>query len=178
MFGYSRTKYKVFHFPKNLSQKVESRIEVDTKFLHLEEVTVRDWRQLRKLQGRLAVSYLKWRYGSHDTRILLAYVKGELAHVEWIVPAKKIRRRYHFITKNSYLIISCLTSSNFRGQRIYPAQLQYVLRSDIPTEVYWGLAAHDNIPSLKGIERAGGINAGEFVQRRWFWGLITKGYSK
>lgn len=178
MLGCSRTKYKVFRFSKNLTQKVESRIEVDTKLLHLEEVTAQHRRQLKKLQGQFAVSYLKWRYDSPDTRILFAYVKGELAHVEWVVPARKIRHRYHFVTENSYLIISCLTSPNFRGQRIYPAQLQYVLQSDIPTEIYWGLAAHDNIPSLKGIEKAGGITAGEFVQRKWFWGLIAKGYSK
>jgi hypothetical protein len=174
MLGYSKRKHKVIRFPKNPAQKVESRIEVDTKLLYLKELDDQDWRQLKKLQGQLDVFYLKRRYGSSDTRILLAYVEGELAHVDWVVPARKIMHRYHFVTNNSYFIIASLTSRSFRGQRIYPSQLQYILRSDILTDVYWGLVEDENIASLKGVERSGGIYAGDFIQKRWFWGVVSR----
>jgi len=174
MFGYSRIKYEVFAFSKKTPQKIEPKIEVDTKLLRLSEVTAQQWQQLQELQGRFAVLYLKWRYGSSDTHILLTFAKEKLVYVEWVVPAKKIRARYPFVTEKSYLIISCLTSPDFRGRGIYPAQLQNVVQSDIQTQIYWGLAARDNIPSLKGIQRAGGMKMGVFIQRKWLWGCISR----
>lgn len=172
MVGYSRIKGEVFKFQKNY-EEIAPKVNIETKILRLNEVTRQQWKQLKQLQGKFAVTYLKLRYGSPDTRILLAFCKEKLIYVEWVVPAKKIQHRYHFVTKNSYLIISCLTSPDFRGKGIYPSQLRRVIESSIPTDTYWGLAASTNIPSLKGIHKAGGVKVGEYIQKKWFWGCIS-----
>jgi hypothetical protein len=173
MVGYSRMEGEVFKFRKDY-EDVAPKVSIETKILRPNEVTIRQWKQLKQLQGKFAVTYLKLRYNSPDTRILLAFCEGKLIHVEWVVPAKKIQRRYHFVTENSYLIISCLTSPDFRGKGVYPSQLRRVVESSIPTDTYWGLAESKNIPSLKGIHKAGGVKVGEFIQKRWFWGCFSR----
>jgi len=172
MIGYSRIEGEVFKFQKDYAG-VAPKVSVETKILWLNEVTNQQWKQLKQLQGKFAVTYLRFRYNSPDTRILLAFCKRKLIHVEWIVPAKKIRRRYHFVTEHSYLIISCLTSPDFRGKRVYPSQLRRAVESSIPTDTYWGLAEYRNIPSLKGISKAGGVKVGEFIQKKWLWGCVS-----
>jgi hypothetical protein len=173
MFGYSQKRHEVFTFPENLPQKVDSKIQIETKLLRLGEATTQQWMDLRKLLGRFAVLYLKWRYGSPETYILLAYVDKTLVHIEWIVPANKIRGRYPFVTKDSYSIISCLTSQSFRGLGIYPSQIQEVVKSNIPAKLFWIWATYSNVPSLRGIGKAGGVKIGEFIQEKWFWGCIS-----
>lgn len=173
MFGYSSIKHEVFTLPKNLSDKVTAKVELNTKLLHLNELTPKHWRQLKELQGRFAALYLRWRYGSPDTYILFAYVEETLAHIEWIVPSGKIRGRYPFVTEDSYAIISCLTLPRFRGLGIYSSQVQKVVESDIPARMFWIWTASTNMPSLKGIRKAGGVKVGEFVQKRWFWGCMS-----
>lgn len=177
MFGYSEARSEVFTFSK-LSQEVNPRIKLETKLLRLSEVTAQQWRQLKQLQGKRSVLYLRLRYGSPDTYILLAFAKGKPVYVQWIVPSKKIRSRYSFVKKNSYFIIACLTAPDFRGLGIYPSQIQKVVQSDIQSETYWGKTSRDNIPSLKGIYKAGGVKVGEFVEKKWFWGCFrsTKYY--
>ncbi|MHC4255129.1 MAG: hypothetical protein ACYSUL_05845 [Planctomycetota bacterium] len=174
MLGYSKIRSDIFTFSETIPQKVEARTRIDSKLLKLGDMTSTQWRQLKKVQGTFSVTYLKYRYGSPSTYLLLAYVGNKLAHVEWIVPAKRIKGRYPFLTDNTYFIISCLTSPDFRGLRIYPSQLRHVVESEIQTNLYWGMAACDNVPSIKGIYRAGGIKVGESVQTRWFWGLFSR----
>ena len=174
MFGASQTRNEVFVLKKDkTSDIVTDRVKVTTKILPLRALKHSQLRELSELQGKAAVSYLKFRYGSLNTYILLAYVGKTLAHVEWIVPASKIRFRYNFVTNDSYSIISCLTSQSFRGLGIYPSQIQKVVESDIPARMFWIWTASTNIPSLKGIRKAGGVKVGEFVQKKRFWGCIS-----
>ena len=112
MFGSSRVEYEVFTLPKTLPEILQPKVEIDTQLFPLKALTHRLWNQLIKLQGHRRALYLKWRYGSSDTYILMAFIQQLLAHVEWIVPAKKIRGRYPFVSDNSYSIISCLTYFN------------------------------------------------------------------
>jgi len=174
MFGGSEATNDVFVLKKNgISDIVTSKAEVVTEILRLCALK-RSWlRELKRLQGSTAVSYLKLRYGSGNTYVLLAYVDNTLAHVEWIVPAGKIRGRYPFVTEDSYSIISCLTAPSFRGLGIYPSQIQKVVKSDIPAKIFWIWSESTNIPSLKGICKAGGIKVGELVQKKWFWGCVS-----
>jgi hypothetical protein len=173
MFGYSRTRNEVFTLAKKLPQRADPKIKVDTKLLQLLEVTAEQWRQVKRLQGLFPALYLKWRYGSPDTFILLAFVDQILSYIEWIVPARKIKSRYSFVSEDSYSIISCLTEPRFRRLGIYTSQIQKVVESDIPAKMFWIWTESTNIPSLKGISNAGGIKVGEFVQKKWFWGCIS-----
>jgi len=173
VFGYSQINHEVFIVTKALPANVGAALETNTRICRLNELTPREWAQIRKLQGRRAVLYLRLRYGSADTYILLSYVGEEPAHIEWIVPASKIRGRYPFVTKDSYSIISCLTAHSFRGLGIYPSQIRRVVESDIPARMFWIWTASTNTPSLKGIRKAGGAKVGELVQKKWFWGCIS-----
>lgn len=146
------------------------KVTVDTELLQMNNLTPLQWKELKQLQGRFRVLYLKLRYGSPNTYILLAYVEKVLAHVEWIVPAEKIVRRYNFVTDNSYSIIACLTSGSSRGLGIYPSQIQKVAESDIPAKMFWIWASAANVQSLKGIRKAGGVKVGEFIR-----GKLPKG---
>jgi len=174
MLGYSRVEYEVFTITEKAYKRLNPKVEIETKLLQLREVTSQQWRQLKQLQGQFTVLYLKFRYGAPDAHILLAFAGCELAHVEWIIPAYRLKGRYPFICDNSYSIISCLTTEGFRGLWIYPSQIQKVIESRISAKEFWIWTASTNISSLKGITKAGGIKVGKFIQRKWFWGCISR----
>lgn len=174
MFGVSQTRNDVFVLKKDkTSDIVTDRVKVTTKILPLRALKHSQLRELSELQGKATVCYLKFRYGSPNTYILLAYIGKTLAHVEWIVPACKIKARYPFVTDGSYSVISCLTSMEYRGWGIYPSQIQQVISSEIPSHTYWIWANSNNMGSLRGIRKAGGVKVGEFVQKKRFWGCIS-----
>ena len=170
VLGYSEIKHIVFTLPRDTVTVVSPMVKLDTRILPIKVLTNKDWKQIKELQGRLGTIYLKWKYGSPETYVLLAYVDKALAHIEWIVPANKIRVRYPFVTEGSYSVISCLTLPRFRGLGIYPSQIQKVVESDIPAKMFWIWTPSTNTPSLKGICKAGGIKVAELVQEKWFWG--------
>jgi len=174
VLGYSKKNNVVFILrAKEASDIASPKVKVDTRLLQMDKVTPLQWRELKQLQGQFDVLYLRLRYGSPNTYILLAYVEESLAHVEWIVPASRIKSRYSFVSEGSHTIISCLTASCFRGLGIYPAQLGRVIKSAIPSDKYWIWTTSDNTSSIKGIQKAGGIKVLEFVQEKLFWGCIS-----
>ncbi len=174
MFGYSETRNEVFTLARRQYHKAESKIKIDMKLLQIRALTAWQWGQVKRLQGKFTVAYLRLRYGGPNTYILLAFAESKLVHVEWIVPACRLRRRYSFVSDDSYSIISCLTSRSFRGLGIYPSQLQKVAQSGIPAKMFWIWTASTNTPSLKGIRKAGGVKVAEVVQKKWFWGCFAK----
>lgn len=174
MFGYSETNHVVFVLrAKEKRRPVTPAVEVDTKLLSMRALTRQQWKKVRRLQSPFRVWYLRFRYGSADTYMLLGFVEEKLAHIQWIVPASVIKSRYTFVSENSYSIISCLTSQSFRSLGIYPSQIQKVVESNIPAKTFWIWTASTNTPSLKGIRKAGGVKVAELVQKKWFWGCIS-----
>lgn len=172
---YSTLHCELFVFDKDIETQVASKVHLDTSIKTLDACTSQDWQRIRTLQGGLQVLYLKYRYGSRNTYILCGYADGgDLAHIEWIVPAYKIRHRYPFIEDNCYAVISCLTSSKYRGMNIYPSQLQKVAQSEIPAERYFIWAESDNVASIKGIQKAGARKVADIVQHKYCFGLFSK----
>lgn len=174
MLGYSKVINEVFTLPGEKPLRVHSRIDLESKFLRISELTWKHWRALVKFQGFLTVLYLSLRYGSRDTFVSLAFIGDTLVYVQWLVPTKKIQKRYPFVSKDSYAIISCLTSEEFRGKRIYPSQIQEAVRLDTQSKEFWIWADSENMPSLRGIRKAGGMKVGKIVQKRWLWGIISR----
>lgn len=174
MLGMSQNTFEVYTLPTGISHRIVPQIDLDTKLLRLPEISSLQWKQLEKLQRKSSAWYLKLRYGSPDTYLLLAYSQENLIHTEWIVPAKKMKPRYPFISDNSFSIISCYTSEAFRGMKIYPSQIQKIMEGNIPTNVFWIWAETENIASLNGIRKAGGVKAGNFVQTKRFGGIISQ----
>jgi hypothetical protein len=173
MFGYSKVKNEVFILPKEFCEAVTAKIELNTDILALNKLTAEHWKKLEAFQGRWTVFYLKLRYCSADSRVLLAFAGENLVHIEWIVPSKNMKSRYSFLPEDSYSIISCLTSSKFRGLGIYPSQLRKAAESNLPAKMFYIWAAADNNASLNGILKAGGVKIGELVQKKWLWGCFS-----
>ena len=170
----STRKFNLYTLDRVLSRNHFPEIEIEKKILKLNQVSSLQWKEIGEIQGKLSVLYLKFKYGSSNTSILLGYNKGKLAHIQWIVPNRKLKKRYRFLKDGSFSIISCLTPPEFRGNKIYPSLIQELLVSDMfQTKLFWIWTSLDNLPSIRGIEKAGGELAGAFIQRRFLWGLIS-----
>ena len=174
MLGYSKVKHVLFELSPIIKEEVSSKIKVNSVMLHTYELTREHWLKLKQLQGRWQVLYLKWRYGSPETYIQLTFTEQDLVHVEWVVPASKMSLRFPFVKNDSYSIISCLTSRNYRGLGIYPSQIQHVLKLNKSGESFLIWTSSSNSASVKGIEKAGGTKIAEFVQKKWLFGTFSK----
>ena len=152
---YSKLYCELFVLNKQMDENITSKIDLDTRIKKFDCFSSEDWRRIKNLQGGLAVSYLKYRYGSPETYVLCSYADDELVYIEWVIPARKIRHRYSFIDENCYAVISCLTSSKYRGMNIYPSQLQEVAKSEIPAEKYYIWADKNNLASIIKVRNQG-----------------------
>lgn len=131
-----------------------------SRLVRLHDLKLRDWYRIQAIQGLLSFSYLHIAYAHPRVSLMLIEVDGALASVLWVVPAEAIRRNYPFV-KSGSAIISCVTSSAFRGKGLYPYGIGQIARSEHSGEYYiW--ARTDNAASLRGIVKAGGVLIGEF----------------
>ncbi len=53
------------------------------------------------------------------------------------------------------LIGDCYTNNKYRGKGIYPTVIRRVLKQFIPKNNVYMLVSPENIPSIRGIEKAG-----------------------
>jgi len=171
---YSRRKDVVFCFEQGeCCKSIESKVAVRTEIIPVKKLKGRISKKVNQLQGKWAATYLKLRYGSPETFVLLAWIGDQLVHIEWIVPARVMKSRYPFLPKKSWAIISCFTTPEFRGNHIYPSQLQKVVNSNIKgTFFIW--VSEKNSASIKGIRRAGAKQAGRLLQIKYVIGLFSK----
>ena len=80
-------------------------------------------------------------------------LNGELVHTSYVIPKCY---KFPFMSKWDYEIGPCFTYPKFRGKGIYPQMLKYIC-SSISTEktVFYMIVDETNLPSIKGIEKAG-----------------------
>ena len=132
-----------------------------------------DLTNVRKLQGSFSATYLRLVYRSPHTHVLLIRDGSRVAGILWAVPGRVVRKRYPFVPNNAFAIISCATAVEHRGQGLYPNGIRTLAASGLAAKYF--IWAHDtNLPSLRGIEKAGGSVVGHFIRKRWFRGLIAK----
>jgi len=167
----------VLHREQQLAD-VPPKIEVKTKILPLRSLDKETVGEIIDFQGHLPFMYLRFIFGSAETYLALARVGEQLAHIGWVSPYKKCRRRFPFIPEKGYMIGPCWTAPSFRGNRIYPFVLQQISRSLSGCDEYWILANEKNPASIRGIESAGAKHVGRYVQKKWLWGCLrsTKYY--
>jgi len=175
MFGYTEKENIVFHINReDIKTKLEPQVRIETVIFKVSELSSEQYSRLVQFTGMFHLLYLRLKYGFKETYILIAYADDEIAHVEWIVPTKKISKRYRFVTNNSYAIIGCVTRPEFRGKGVFASQIQRVACSDIQSEKYWIWAGASNLSSLKAIRKAGAVEVGKAVRKKWLFGLISK----
>jgi hypothetical protein len=89
----------------------------------------------------------------------VAYVNNQPAAFGWIAREKaKIGELNHemILPEGNRYLWNFRTLEKFRGFGIYPALLQYIIKSDIErVERFWIIHAPENISSLSGIIKAG-----------------------
>ena len=156
----------------SLKQVIEPKISIQSEIIPLAQLGRKKKKLIRKTLGILPFAYLAATYGASETHIALGWSNGELAHVAFVIPSEKSGR--NFISNNSYMIGPCLTPTKFRGNKIYPFILQEIVVGIKGRKEFWISANESNIPSLKGIERVGGIYCGRCYHKKWFWGAIKK----
>lgn len=91
--------------------------------------------------------------------MFLAFSKGQLAHIAWLLYSPGICEASHSvkIKQDEAYISSCYTHHRLRGRNIYPAVLQHILEYATARNVdtYFISTDSSNIASIKGIEKAG-----------------------
>lgn len=81
-------------------------------------------------------------------------IEGKLIHRSRVFHKSHLLTSFHF-PKPFLVIGDCLTDSNYRGMGIYPKTIQYIATSYSSDKHVFILVSNDNIPSIKGIEKAG-----------------------
>jgi len=91
--------------------------------------------------------------------------KGENLVHTYVIPACF---KFPFMGKHDLEIGPCYTYSSFRGQGIYPKVLTEICRRQCKdTSLFYMIVDETNIPSIKGIERAGFTRCGSVYKSKY-----------
>ena len=78
---------------------------------------------------------------------------GELVHTSYVIPKCY---KFPFMSKYDYEIGPCFTYPKFRGKGFYPQMLKYICSSvGMKKSTFYMIVDESNLPSIKGIEKAG-----------------------
>lgn len=78
---------------------------------------------------------------------------GEAIHTSYVVPKCF---KFSFMNKNDYIIGPCYTNPDYRGLGIYPNVLRYITsKTGNCNTIFYMSVDESNLPSIKGIEKAG-----------------------
>lgn len=96
----------------------------------------------------------------------VASLAGRLAHFSWAqrsgVHEIAGTGRYRKIVDGDVWIYSARTAEWAKGRSVYPAVLRYIMRDSAAMGCHraWIYVAEENVPSIRGIEKAGFIRVG------------------
>lgn len=148
---------------------------VQGKLSNLAALSVRhpdvfDAAKLEKARNRL----------KEGAQVNLTYLDDKIVHVAWTNPSDVISDkgqvgaecRVTLDTPGS-VIFDCWTDPTMRGQGIYPRTLNSLIQQTANNGYRsWIYCRSDNVPSLRGIEKAGFIMKFRMQRKRWF-GRVT-----
>ncbi len=78
---------------------------------------------------------------------------GDTVHASYVVPRCF---KFSFLGNNDYIIGPCFTRPDHRGQGIYSKVLEYICSQKTEEDTIFYMCVDDgNLPSVKGIEKAG-----------------------
>ncbi len=158
----------------SINQYVTPKIKLRTEILPLSDLSKKVTNAIIKLHGLKDFLYLRLIYGSPKTFITLLWAGEKLVHIEWVIPSKKMKKRFPFLPQESYMISAVLTIPAFRGNNIFSYAIQQTFGGIEECDEYWILVGRRNRASIKAIEKSGAKHVGHFIQKRYFWGLLNK----
>ena len=82
---------------------------------------------------------------------------GQMMHTSYVLPRCF---KFPFLNKSDYCIGPCVTYPEFRGKGIYPAVLNAICQSYPTDTIFYMIVSDTNLPSIRGIEKAGFENVG------------------
>ncbi len=86
---------------------------------------------------------------------LFKIIEGEiLVHKSKVFYKSRLLDAFGF-KRPMILIGDCFTNDQYRGKGIYPAVISHILHKFIPENSVYMLVSPENIPSIRGIEKAG-----------------------
>ena len=119
---------------------------------------------------RLLAVRLLFQLATHGRAKIYAYREnGELVHTSYVIPKCY---KFPFLAGDDYEIGPCITYPEYRGNGYYPTMLHYISGS-VGSEktMFYMIVDENNIPSIKGIEKAGFERCGNIQVTK-----ITKRY--
>ena len=117
------------------------------------------------------IIYLYWLIISYF-ELAIYYVKnGEKIIHTSLVTGKSFK--FPFMKKNDWHIGPCVTVEGYRGRGIYPKVLQKITydfykRNNSSQSSLYMIVKDTNIPSIKGVHKAGFVKIADIVKNRWF----------
>ena len=96
--------------------------------------------------------------------------ENDIIHTSYVIPACA---KFPFMKKDDLEIGPCYTYPAFRGRGIYPKVLSEICRRKCnDTSSFYMIVDENNLPSIKGIEKAGFVRCGTVQKRK-----ISKRYN-
>lgn len=112
---------------------------------------------IQKGEGPLEYSGKKLSFPLNFESDISSYVirqKSVLIHKSKIFKSSRLLKSFGF--SNPFITIGdCLTDEAYKGQGIYPAVLSHIIKDHSAEKAIFMLVSPDNIPSIRGIEKAG-----------------------
>lgn len=87
--------------------------------------------------------------------------KKQIVHFSYLIPPNL---KYSFLKKGDAVIGPCNTAPEERGKGLYPFMLSYI-RLNNPNINFYLVIRKENIPSIRGAEKAGFVDCGNVVKR-------------
>ena len=105
--------------------------------------------------------------------IFFASSGERLCHYTFVTPGQAYRRMFSIIEPDAQMIGPCFTEAAFRGRAIYPRLLCHVVSAlgksgRGPFYIY---THPGNLPSIRGMEKAGFVRCGVWSGKRYFLDL-------
>ena len=140
--------YKKAHFNEEIMEPDDLSIEVVTPTIRGGFILQGENKNFRLLAARLMFQIATF----GKARLYCYRQNGALVHTSYVIPKCY---KFPFLSKYDYEIGPCFTYPQFRGKGYYPQMLKYIC-SNIGTEktVFYMIVDANNIPSIKGIEKA------------------------
>lgn len=105
-----------------------------------------------------------WFISSGKYRIFYLMDGDNLVHSSYVVPKCY---KFPFLEKGDYEIGPCITSGDYRRRGVYSYMLQLIATNpDFENADFYMIVRSDNIPSIKGIEKAGFQRCGTVKKTR------------
>lgn len=101
---------------------------------------------------------------------------GKIVHKSFLYRDVQIIK---LIERSGLVIGSCYTNETYRGQSIYPKVLSYIAKDNMASgDDMLMVVDSDNVPSIRGIEKAGFVKLAHIKAKKWTMFYFNKNITR